>query len=397
MFGRNLHQERLRDQERQSKIAESQRILLEAAISTADAAQEVTKKLKRRLDDIMIQFEQTASILKDALIICNMDGDIEVFNPAAERVFGMAASNATKVTLANFFKLNVELATIGDLWEALKNDQRNVLGLRGDETFEIETTFSVLDRFDGTSSVLLLVRDVSESQQNYKALLETSFDGVVIINKEDGLISAANSAMTALFGYTSDEVVGKSLSELMTGLVWIQSAMENKGQQSCFAGEGVVRQSGKKKSLLFAVANIRWNGKESLLATIKDVSIMQNLSGASTRNVNEIDMICCYDTGFLITFANNAYADFYQAKRGDLLGTDIRNVMTRSERDAFMQSFARLDHDTPSIRSHVRSFRNDQNTFQDWVDHVTFDDLGNPAEYQRIGRDIAGLIALAHD
>lgn len=52
-----------------------------------------------------------------------------------------------------------------------------------------------------------------ESEQRFRRMFETSSDGLLLINKETGVITNANPALFELLGKTEDEIVGKQIHE----------------------------------------------------------------------------------------------------------------------------------------------------------------------------------------
>lgn len=55
---------------------------------------------------------------------------------------------------------------------------------------------------------------LAENEQRYRALVEADPDGVVIIDS-DSTILAVNPAMSRMFGYRPEQMVGKPLTVLM--------------------------------------------------------------------------------------------------------------------------------------------------------------------------------------
>lgn len=385
MFGRSKKRS-VKDSEQLRRIAESQQALADAAVGTANVAQEVTMKLKQRLDDIVCQFESTARILSDALVIFDMDGILQVFNPSAEKMFGVARHDIVgKSALSLFSHDGRGVTSTAELIGAL-SDGHAISGVSRKRTFKIDVDTAVLDQSDGSSIVLMLIR---EPDTTTPAILEAAFDAIVISSKTDGRIMAANSMTTSLFGYAMEEIVGQTLSRLMGGMVWFESEMAGR---NCFVGEGQHRD-GRLMRLLFAVTPISWAGGEAILATIKDVTEVEVT--LTEKRDNGIDMICCYGVDRKLTFANQTFSDFYGVSRLTLIGMDVRDLLLPSERPSYEASIAMLSLETPTVRGHCESIRNGVETHQDWIEHVTFDASGQPLEYQRVGRDIGEAVRRA--
>lgn len=391
-----------KEAERNRKVVESQNALLAAAIATADMAQDVTTGLKKRLDDIVQQFESTARILRDGLIICNARGTVQTFNPAAERMFGVEAKDVLKKSVLALFEGAEEpIRDVPHLWSLLQNDDEDdILGRNGDKTFQARISFSALDRSDGSTAMLLLVHDAPvQSSAHGQAVFETSFDGIVVVLSEDGSLVAANPAITRMFGYPAETLMGKPVSMLVSpkDQERINACRPRTGEDSAlpqhFAVEGV-HSSGRLLNLVFTLAQIQWEGKNSVLATIKDVTELRRLENmVAMKRDNGIDMVCCYDPTFRVTFVNQTFARSMGMKRKDAVGLDVRDLMEADDRETFLEAVASLSPATPATRTQVqRADTNGREIIQDWIDHATFDADGNPVEYQRVGRDIADAV-----
>lgn len=87
----------------------------------------------------------------------------------------------------------------------------------------VETTVSRIHAHNGDPTYrVLLIRDVTQQRLTEEkirlqtAALEAAANGVVI-TKRDGRVEWANPAFCAMTGYTADEIVGSSLSQLKSG------------------------------------------------------------------------------------------------------------------------------------------------------------------------------------
>lgn len=397
-----------KEAERNRKVTESQHALLAAAIATADVAQDVTQNLKKKLDDIVKQFESTARILKDALIICNAEGRITTFNPAAERMFGIKARDALRKPIVPLFEgREEEIQDAAHLWSLVQNDDHSdVLGKNADgDYFPIQVSLSLLDRSDGSNAVMLLVHDITPDnavkavETHYQTLFETSFDGIVIV-LTDGCLAAANPAVSRLFGHPVATLMGKPITTLVSPKDHdrLLACQPKPGRARVdlpqhFVVEGV-HSTGKLLDLVFTLTQIQWEGQNAVLATIKDMTEMRRLENmVAMKRDNGIDMVCCFDPTYRVTFANRTFAASLGQKRRDLVGMDIRDLLGEDEREAFTQGIASLSPGVPAHRSQVvTTDASGCEIVKDWIDHATFDADGRIIEYQRVGRDIAGAL-----
>ena len=106
LFETKAESERKKAREATLKAAlESSDALEKAAKGTMDLAQDVTTTLQAKLDDYAEQIEQTSRILSDALLIVDINGIIESFNPAAEKMFGWKKRHIISKSISVLFQL----------------------------------------------------------------------------------------------------------------------------------------------------------------------------------------------------------------------------------------------------------------------------------------------------
>lgn len=388
------------DKEQEEKIASSQNALLDAAISTVEMAQYVTSKLKDRLDDAVRQFDSTIAIMQDALLICDIDGQIKACNPAAQTIFQYDLYAMMQLTVLDLFHSHE--GTVANLWSILKPDaDQETIGIKGVRqdgiNFPCEITLTQLDRSDGTSVMLILIRDISELEQlkedsennarRYRSLFDLTFDSILIVQNDQ--IVAANKQAGRMFGCKSEQLLAKKFTKIINMDCHKQLT---EGCINCDCGRqslddeliheaNAIQDDGATMSLLFSGTDIVWNGDKACLITARDT-----IKQFDRRLDNGIDMICFFDKNFNITFANEAFCIFYKVCT---VGNDIRKTMSETERNAFMLNISNLSVDRPIRRI---QFYVDLQHVQDWIDHAVFDADGNVVEIQHSVRDITDFV-----
>jgi len=365
---------KIREAIRDIILADSQQALLVAATETADMAQLVTRKLKSKLEDTMAQIEGTARILNDALIICDSNGKIQAFNPAAENIFKMTSEEVRSSFVGDLFDSKTHsFVTFDDIWAFLavmdiSEEEHDLSGKRHDHsTFPIEINHTRLDRSDGNSIILLVIRDMTtipcepceeihEKMKCYKSIFEESFEGILVVKGQK--ILAANRTVSKLYGYSVEELLSTSLDMLI------------------FSSESGKHHDGHLIDISFTTSSIMWQNEPASLVTIK-----------TKRNEDlnkESKMICFFNQDFKITFVNSTFAKWYNEPRERLIGKDIRQLLKIEEYDPFLIHISSLTPENPTRKMELRTRGEDGSVrYQIWTDHVTYDKSG--AEYQRIG------------
>lgn len=387
--GKKRASQREHELSRDIKVMESQQALLAAATQTADAANVVTNRLKSRLEDSIAQFENTARIMNDALIICDLNGNIQAFNPAAEHMFGMTTAEVRERFIGDLLKTEDPLTTGAEVWGMLDSTVGvdEMVGIRKDDTtFLVDVNHTQLDRSDGTSIVLLVLRDLSPTHEvkSYRSMFESSFDGILVV--KGSKIVAANPAVSYLFGYSTEELLSKSLDHLIFSMSNARIDLPQ-GSNDVNITVDAMHQNGQMMEVYFTTTTIWWNAEPASLITIRDMTPIR----AAERDSDQPKMICCYGADFKITFANAIFARHYGSKPSVLRGLDIRDLMGDEERNLFQIHVNGLSAKEPIRRMQMQKVLNDgAASLQIWTDHVCYD--GDETEYQRIGRDISKTV-----
>lgn len=329
-----------RDLNQQVKMEESQRVLLSAATQTANAAQAVTTLLKARLDDSLKQFESTARIINDALMVCDLDGMIRASNPAARHMFGESALVGTSVL--DLFDLGGErVRDARELWTLIRKSSRwshhDPKPLRGrkpgcETLLWIDPACATLDWSDGTASMIVIVRNVSpvfalresarEAKGRFQTAFDIAFDGMLVV--QDDRIVAANAAVGALFGYTTNALLNLPLTDLFVSADHdlVCADVEN----ASFSVHGQ-HASGALRSILFMGASVMWLSQRARLITLKDVS---GLTDTPRGPIDDgAEMICHFDQEYRISYANDAFARGHGVEAAALIGLDVRDLLKR--------------------------------------------------------------------
>jgi PAS domain S-box-containing protein len=114
------------------------------------------------------------------------------------------------------------------------------------------------------------------SEEKFSSIFQYSPDSVAVIGLEDRTFLDINQAFTQLFGFTREEVIGKTWIELglMDNLVRQQkmtAVFQEKGMLSDYEVE-YTRRDGLKVTVLLSILSITISGKPCLLALAHDIT-----------------------------------------------------------------------------------------------------------------------------
>lgn len=404
------------------RIRESQIALIDAATSTADLAQDVTLKLKDKLDDSIRQLESTTELINDALLICYSDGLIESTNQAAERMFGWAKPEMAGMNITHLFRMiggaALDAETIWNVFNDPYFDRSDIEDpiehMRGKkkngEVFWVDGNITRLEKVDGSSIIMLLVRDVTNSvttrnqikanETRYRSIFEQSFDGIFVVKNFH--IVAANPAISRVLGYHPDSLVGKPLAEFLVSdskKVFEHHHMERINGVMTPKNYVVkaTKSDGLVVELMASSTGMKWEDVNASLITLKDLTEIKLLEEA--RNINrsftnnDIDFHLKFDADCRILQANSAYLRYHNINADEIVGTSAFGFAPEEYHDGYFEALQSLTFKNPTGRlQSTIVMRNGEERVQDWIVHAIFNDAGFFKEYHAIGRDITEIV-----
>jgi PAS domain S-box-containing protein len=228
--------------------------------------------------------------------VINAQGRVVYVNPAFERwarvrikdVLGSHAFESVR-------RLNSPQQN-GSFWEAVVNELRQgkvwssdveVVRDRGEVTFAFLIVSPVLDQSGDFVECIAIYHDITErkelarkfeeSQEKYQNIVESSLDGIVIV--QDGRLVFANSSAMKIFGYTSTEEM-RSVSFTDTVAPASRFFVLEGYQKGKLIGEDILRnyelkgltKQGKIIDLEVNAKLVSWNGRPAVQASFRDIT-----------------------------------------------------------------------------------------------------------------------------
>lgn len=163
---------------------DSSEALEKAAKGTMDLAQDVTTTLQARIDDYAQQIDQTSRILSDALLLVDINGNIESFNPAAEKMFGWKKRHIISKSISVLFQFvegTIVNSEFMDKFMGQVNADDDLASVHHEEfmgvcqngnKIYVDVGASKITRSDKKVFYIILVRDVTHRVNNSKMMKE---------------------------------------------------------------------------------------------------------------------------------------------------------------------------------------------------------------------------------
>jgi PAS domain S-box-containing protein len=180
---------------------------------------------RKRNEEFEQQLVTIVESSDDAILSEDLDGIIKTWNPGAKRLFGYTAEEVIGKPITLLIPMDrhgEEIDILSRIRRGECIDHYETVRRRKDGSLiEISVTASPLknaeDRIIGASKI---ARDITERgrfedfKQRFASIVESSDDAIV--SKDlDGIIKTWNAGAEGLFGYTAEEIIGKSITLLI--------------------------------------------------------------------------------------------------------------------------------------------------------------------------------------
>ena len=159
---------------------------------------------------------------EDAIISKDLNGFITTWNAAAERMFGYSAQEAVgqhMTLLIPVDRRSEENYVLGQVRAGLGIDHYETVRQRKDGS-TLQVSISVSPIRNGAGAIVgasKIIRDITRSKQLEReamrlAAIVTSSEDAIVSKTLDGIIQTWNRGAERIFGWTAEEVIGKSIT-----------------------------------------------------------------------------------------------------------------------------------------------------------------------------------------
>lgn len=190
-----------------------------------------------------------------------------------------------------------------------------------------------------------------ESEERYRTAFQTNPDAVTITRLSDGSYLEANDGFTRLFGWTRDEVLGKTSRDLSIWHHWddrkqLMDAMQKNGHCESLEAEFVTRE-GKVLTTLVSANAINLNGESCMLSVTHDIT-QRKLAQDQIHNLAFTDPLTGLSNRRLLMdrLQQALVSSVHQQRQGVLLLVDLDGFKSLNETlghdkgDALLQQVA---------------------------------------------------------
>ena len=290
-------------------------------------------------------FASLLATIPVAVIATDLESTITSWNPAAESLFGYAAQDAIGRRIDDLIANRPDLRQEAEAFKAAAARDGSFQGItrrmrRDGSLVDVELRATTIE-IDGIPSGFYAtyhnVTELRRQKQYYESLLELSPTAIGVVDLDDR-ITAWNPAAEALFGYTSDEAVGRKIDDLVAGNADLHSEAVG---ISARATQGPIqlitrrtRKDGGSVDVDLRVAPLIVNGERiGLFALYHDISELQRQKQYYSSLLElSPTAIVAVDREYRVTSWNEAAENLFGYTTEEAIGQVIDDLVANDDR-----------------------------------------------------------------
>lgn len=349
----------------------------------------------------------------DIIYTRDMDGYVTSINEAGARFFGRPADELVGVPLSDLIGPEEAAKDIAETQQKSSHEQlRSISCLKDAQGVarHLEGIITLERDAQGEAvGVRGVVRDITErmraeeamreSEERYRALVEQSSDGIVIVDIETRRILEANSAYCKLIGYSSEELLKLSLYDVATAS---PEDLDEQIQKVLTRGYHFIgerqhrRRDGSPVDVEVSVNKISFGGKQVLCSVVRDITERKQTEEALRDNEkryrdlfeNANDLIYTHDLQGNFTSLNKAGERITGYTREEALRMNIAQVVVPDQLEKARGMIARkTSEDVSTVYELDINDKEGRRVSLEVSTRLIYQD-GRPVGVQGIGRDV---------
>lgn len=273
-------------------------------VSTRGIFRDITKR--KLIEDSLIRtakrFEDLVNMLPQTVFEIDAQGGLSFANRAANKAFGYSASEIQKgYSVLNFISPEDRDRAKANMLRVAKGENLggvSYTGMKKDGTRFPVLVYSVPvfddGAFVGMRGIIIDLSEkkemeklLEEAQMKFKAIVESSPDGIVIIQDEKFVF--LNEKMTEMLAYSAEELMGDSFTDVVVPekrkvILEKYKTMMSGGDVKGLVETDLLTAKAKELHVGLNASIIEYNEKPAVLVIVRDLSEMKR-SGNLLRNI----------------------------------------------------------------------------------------------------------------
>ncbi len=382
-------------------------------------ARDVTDRVAavQALHESEARFKAITDNVLDVILVLNKDGTIRYKSSTFEQLVGAGHKGRSPFEFVHPDDFESSTQFLESLLENPGSTvHAEVRGKHSDgswRTFQVIAS-NLMDN-PAVAGIVVTFRDVTEarrldyekaraealeqSEERLRHLVDNMNDGFCVI--QGSTVAFANATSLKMFGYASEEVVGKDIGQLLPKKISEQfAAVRTKRRKGVEAPQQyetvIVDREGVPHPVELSVRNIQFEGKEALSVVLRDISDRKRIEDALRKKEehfralieNALDAVVIIDANGTLSYESPSFARMLGFEPGDQTGQSAFTLLHPDDMVTATQAFTGLlDSRESSIHAEVRAQHKD-GTWRH-LEVVGRNLIDNPA--------VAGIVANVRD
>ncbi|KAA3614707.1 MAG: PAS domain S-box protein [Calditrichaeota bacterium] len=265
------------------------------------------------------------------------------------------------------------------------------------KTLDLEENQKILqDKIEQFSKAEIVLK--KEKQRN-EQILQTMLDGYILAD-QNGMLVDVNSTYCKMIGYTADELKKMDIRQLEVKIG--EAEVQRRIDQLINIGHDHFETTHKHKDghLVDLDVSISIMPEESgplVAAFVRDITEQKKTQRAISQSEKQYRaivedtpvLICRFLADGEITFVNQAYSNYFELDREQLIGETFWSLIPAEDRKFVQENIASLTIQKPTqTHEHKVISPGKIIRWQRWTNRALFSDVGELEVYQSIGEDI---------
>jgi PAS domain S-box-containing protein len=245
----------------------------------------------------------------------------------------------------------------------------------------------------------LAERELRESEEKYRGLVERVNDGVVIV--QDGVVKFVNKQMAEMFGYSVEEMFDTSFinyvyPDELTKALDIYNRYHQGEDVPAFYEMGALHRDGGRFDIEVNFGVTTYDGKPATFSFIRDITdrkttekLLRESEGRYRLIIeNQSDLIVKVDLEGIIEFVTPAYCKYFGKTEEELLGHQSMNRVHEEDREKTARALK--DIYKPPYKCYIEQRVMTEHGWRwcGWAAKAVLDTNNNVSSFVSVGRDI---------
>ena len=312
------------------------------------------EELERRVQELeaslmeQMDFKALFDHTPNGIFLIDLSGKILKANGMGAKRLGKKPEELLGTKLMDYFPPEISKKRRLKGIEALKTGKPQKIEDRVDNKWYSSTIFPIMNENTGQKRLAIFSVDITEqkktegalrdSEEKYRVTFESITDSITVTRMTDGLYRYVNDGFCQQTGYSQEEVLGKTPSDI--------NLYANPGERERFIG--ILQKDGKAENVVvsfrrkngevyyseFSAKPILYLGEECLLAQSRDITTRKRAENELRKNERyffrilqtALDGFWVLDQKGRVVDVNDAYCEMSEYTRDEIIGLAITDL-----------------------------------------------------------------------